>query len=177
MTLTIYDGYHGRMTASFQEDSDALGLIRLSHLVQAVFARVAGRHDLTPVQGRLLCDLAAAPKGMAELARGFGVERAALTGLVDRAERRGLVERRAVPGDRRAVSVALTHAGRGTAAAFHAEAMAELSQILAPLAPGQRASFQAALAAITQSAWPGNGCDPGTACSTANLPRGRVVER
>ena len=88
----------------------------LSRLVQAAFTRVAALHDLTPVQGRLLCVLAQAPRGMAELARAFGVERAALTGLVDRAERRGLVERRAVPGDRRAVSVSLTPDGSGTAA-------------------------------------------------------------
>jgi DNA-binding MarR family transcriptional regulator len=144
--------------------TDTLGLVRLSHLVRAAFARAADRHDLTPLQGRLLCDLAAAPKGMAELARQFGVEKAALTGLVDRAERRGLVERRSVPGDRRAVSVALTPTGRRAAAEFHAEATAELEQILAPLAPAQRASFRTALAAITRTAGPADGCGPRTAC-------------
>jgi DNA-binding MarR family transcriptional regulator len=141
------------VTALPAEDvtSDALALIRLSHLVQDAFARVAARHDLTPVQGRLLCVLAQETKGMAELARGFGVERAALTGLVDRAERRGLVERRAVPGDRRAVSVTLTPDGRAAAGQFHAEATAELDRLLVPLAPAERAAFRAALDAITQS--------------------------
>ena len=152
------------VTASTPEDSDALGLVRLSHQVRAAFARVADRHDLTPVQGRLLCDLAEAPKGMAELARAFGVERAALTGLVDRAERRGLVERRAVPGDRRAVSVALTPAGRKTATEFHAEATAELNQILAPLTPGERASFRTALDTITRTAGSADRCGPHAAC-------------
>jgi len=89
---------------------------------------------------------------MAELARGFGVERAALTGLVDRAERRGLVERRPVPGDRRAVSVTLTPAGRQVAAEFHAEATAEVDRLLTPLDSAQRASFGAALAVITRAA-------------------------
>jgi DNA-binding MarR family transcriptional regulator len=45
---------------------------------------------------------------MTELARCCGVEKAALTGLVDRAERRGLAERTPVPGDRRALRVTLT---------------------------------------------------------------------
>ncbi|HWO68801.1 MAG TPA: hypothetical protein VNO31_53105, partial [Umezawaea sp.] len=31
------------------------GMVQLSHLVQAVQTRVAGHHDLTPVQARLLC--------------------------------------------------------------------------------------------------------------------------
>lgn len=134
------------------EPADAAGLIRLSRLVEAAFARVADRHDLTPVQARLLCVLAEHSRGMVELAREFGVEKAALTGLVDRAERRALVERCAVPGDRRAVSVTLTPAGLRTAAGFHAEVTAELGRLMAPLTAGERASFRAALATITQTA-------------------------
>jgi DNA-binding MarR family transcriptional regulator len=163
VALTIYGAYHGLVTAPSREDpaparpawddaaclADADGLVRLSHLVQAAFTRVAALHDLTPVQGRLLCVLAQAPRGMAELARAFGVERAALTGLIDRAERRGLVERRAVPGDRRAVRVSLTPDGSRTAARFHAAVTHELLRLLAPLAPPERAAFRAALAAIT----------------------------
>jgi DNA-binding MarR family transcriptional regulator len=90
---------------------DADGLVQLSRLVQGAFTRIAERHDLTPVQGRLLCVLAQGPRGMTELARCCGVEKAALTGLVDRAERRGLAERAPVPGDRRALRVTLTDAG------------------------------------------------------------------
>ena len=84
------------------------GLIRLSGMTQAVFARTAERHGLPAAQARLLCMLAAGPRRMSELAGLLGIEKAALTGLADRAERRGLVARTAVPGDRRAVSVALT---------------------------------------------------------------------
>jgi DNA-binding MarR family transcriptional regulator len=134
--------------------TDAMSLIQLSRLVQAAFARVADRHDLTPMQARLLCVLAESPRGMAELAREFGVEKAALTGLVDRAERRGLVERRAVPGDRRAVRVTLTRAGQRTGGEFHAEVTAELGQLMTPLTAGERASFRTALATITQPSLP-----------------------
>jgi DNA-binding MarR family transcriptional regulator len=128
------------------------GLVELARLVHGAFARIADRHHLTPVQARLLCVLAQGPRGMTDLARCCGVEKAALTGLVDRAERRGLAERAPVPGDRRALRVALTDAGRRSAAAFHAEVTAELSQLLSPLAPQDRRRFQTAMATITRSA-------------------------
>ena len=140
------------MTASVQQGADATALIQLSRLVQAVFARVADRHELPPMRARLLCVLAESPRGMAELAREFGVEKAALTGLVDRAEGHGLVERRAVPGDRRAISVALTPAGLRTATRFHADVTAELDQLTASLTTADRASFRIALATITEAA-------------------------
>jgi DNA-binding MarR family transcriptional regulator len=131
---------------------DADGLVQLVGVVQGAFARIANRHDLTPVQARLLCVLAQGPRGMTELARSCGVEKAALTGLVDRAERRGLAERTPVPGDRRALRVTLTDVGRRSATAFHAEVTAELNQLLSPLAPQDREQFRTAMAKITQSA-------------------------
>ena len=51
-----------------------------------------GPHQACWPAGRL------GPGGMAELAQCFGVEKAALTGLMDRAERRGLAQRSALPG-------------------------------------------------------------------------------
>jgi DNA-binding MarR family transcriptional regulator len=130
-------------------DADvASGLLRLTTLVQAIYACVSERHDLTPVQARLLCVLLDGPRGMAELAHCFGVEKAALTGLMDRAERRGLAQRSPVPGDRRALQATLTDAGRQAAAAFHAEVGAELSRLVAPLAPADREHFGVVLAEI-----------------------------
>jgi hypothetical protein len=41
----------------------ASGLIQLSGLVQFLYARISERHDLTPVQARLLCMLAEGPNG------------------------------------------------------------------------------------------------------------------
>jgi DNA-binding MarR family transcriptional regulator len=133
-------------------DDDALSLVQLSGLVQAAFARVAERHDLTAVQGRLLCVLVQGPRGMADLARAFGVERAALTGLVDRVERHGLVERVPVPGDRRAVHVALTAAGARSAAAFHEAVTAEVAHLLDPLSPAERKQFTSATTKVTSAA-------------------------
>lgn len=132
--------------------SAADGLIQLSRLVQGIHGRIAERHDLTPVQAKLLCVLVFGPRGMAELAQLFGVEKAALTGLVDRAERRGLARRVAVPGDRRALRVTLTDAGRRAAAAFHADAAEELDQLLLPLQPVDREHFRSMMAKVIRSA-------------------------
>jgi DNA-binding MarR family transcriptional regulator len=126
----------------------ATGLVQLTTLVQAIYARVSERHDLTPVQARLLTVLLDGPRGMAELACCFGVEKAALTGLMDRAERRGLARRSPVPGDRRALQVTLTVAGHRAAAAFSAEVSAELGRLVAPLAEQDREHFRSTMAEI-----------------------------
>ncbi|MEV0292877.1 MarR family transcriptional regulator [Nocardia sp. NPDC050710] len=119
----------------------ATALVQLTRMIQGLHAQVSEQHDLTPVQAKLLCVLLDGPTRMADLARGFGVERAALTGLVDRAERRGLVERTPVPGDRRALHVLLTDEGRRAAAAFHAEVTAQLDRLTASWNTGDRTRF------------------------------------
>jgi DNA-binding MarR family transcriptional regulator len=130
-------------------DSDvASSLVQLTTLVQAIYARTSEHHDLTPVQARLLCVLLDGPRGMAELAQHFGVEKAALTGLMDRAERRGLARRSPVAGDRRALQVTLTDAGQQAAAAFHAELGKQLSDLFSSLAPQDREHFRSTMAEI-----------------------------
>jgi DNA-binding MarR family transcriptional regulator len=111
------------------------GLVRLSRLVQGAFAEVSARHGLPAAQARLLCVLAAQPRGMAELSGILGVEKAAVTGLVDRIERRGLAERKAVPGDRRALRVTLTTAGERAAIAISLFAIILVGLLRASSAP------------------------------------------
>ncbi len=139
------------------------GLIRLSVLTQSAFARMAERHGLPTAQARLLCVLAGGARGMSELAGLLGIEKAALTGLADRAERRGLIARTAVPGDRRALSVALTPGGRDAARAFHRELSAELARLTDVLPPAERARFCRSLARVTADApWPVRVSSPGS---------------
>ncbi len=137
-------------------DDATTGLFQFACLVQGTYARVSQRHDLTPVQARLLCILADGPRGMAELARCFDVEKAALTGLIDRAERRGLVKRSPVPGDRRALRVTPTDSGRRAAVAFHEAVNAELSSLLAPLAPHDREDFRNMMTEILEQSRTGS---------------------
>jgi len=129
----------------------AAELIQLTTVVHAIYTRVSERHDLTPVQARLLCVLLDGPRGMAELAQHFGVEKAALTGLMDRAERRGLARRSPVPGDRRALQVTLTDAGQRAADSFHAEIGTELNRLISSLAPQDREHFRGTVAEIIAS--------------------------
>ncbi|WP_206074497.1 MarR family winged helix-turn-helix transcriptional regulator [Antribacter gilvus] len=126
-------------------------LARLASLVDGVVARVASDCDLTPVQARMLCILERGPWRMAELAHALGAEKAALTGLVDRAERRGLVRRAAVPGDRRALHVVLTEDGARSAAAFRAAADGALERLLEPLTDAEHAAFDRAMAVVVES--------------------------
>lgn len=77
----------------------------------------AGWHDLTGTQYQTLRYLLlhAAPTG-GELAEGLSISNAATTKLLDRLEGKGLIRRRANPGDRRAMRLELTARGRETAA-------------------------------------------------------------
>jgi DNA-binding MarR family transcriptional regulator len=97
------------------------GLVRISFLVNAVYAESAKEFGLTPQQGQLLCVLMAQPYGMGELGAVLGLAKSSLTGLVDRTERNGLVRREQDPRDTRAVRVELTPQGRELAEAFYAQ--------------------------------------------------------
>ena len=73
-------------------------------------ARVA-EFDLSPAQAHLLRELVGGPRPMGELAGRLHCDASNVTGLADRLEDRGLVERRPAPGDRRVKVLVLTDAG------------------------------------------------------------------
>jgi DNA-binding MarR family transcriptional regulator len=87
-------------------------LAQLSFLIYGTLAEVAGEHDLSVVQTRLLGVLRDREPTMQELGRFLGLDKSSVSGLVDRAERRGLVRRAPSTQDRRAVRVILTEDGR-----------------------------------------------------------------
>ena len=67
--------------------------------------------DLMPPQQMTLGLLLDAPRPMGELAQLMHCDNSNITGIVDRLEERGLVERRAAEHDRRVKLIALTSAG------------------------------------------------------------------
>jgi DNA-binding MarR family transcriptional regulator len=67
--------------------------------------------DLGVGKSELLIKLARAPMTLREVAQAAEVDPSAATVAIDRLERRGLVERRAHPGDKRSKLVHLTAAG------------------------------------------------------------------
>jgi DNA-binding MarR family transcriptional regulator len=79
------------------------------------YERAAAAHSLTGAQARLLTLLALEPLPMRRIARTLRCEPSNVTGIVDRLEARGLVERRPDPTDRRVKVAATTAQGARTA--------------------------------------------------------------
>ena len=123
----------GGAPAARKQLSPVDGLAQLSFLIQGLLERRAAEHDLSIIQTRLLGVLRDRTPTMNELARFLGLDKSSVTGLVDRAERRGLVARVPSATDRRAVLVSLTDEGQSfvsqAAAAFEADVTALLSRL------------------------------------------------
>ncbi|MBR7836464.1 MarR family transcriptional regulator [Actinospica durhamensis] len=96
----------------------------------AEYDEAAAAHELTGAQARLLALVVGEPKPMSRLAVSMRCEPSNVTGLVDKLERRGLVERRPDPTDRRVKLIAPTPAGTE----LSAKVWADLDFAAAPLA-------------------------------------------
>ncbi|MGV9252662.1 MarR family winged helix-turn-helix transcriptional regulator [Streptomyces sp. NPDC003697] len=79
------------------------------------YEEAAAAHALTGAQARLLSLLSLEPLPMRRLAQRLKCEPSNVTGIVDRLESRGLVERRPDPADRRVKVAAATEEGRRVA--------------------------------------------------------------
>jgi DNA-binding MarR family transcriptional regulator len=86
-------------------------LVRCSFATMAVLSRVAAEHDLSLTQLRVLAILRDQRGKISELADYLGLDKSTVSGLVDRAEKRGLLQRAPNPADGRAVDVFLTTEG------------------------------------------------------------------
>src|SRR5580698_3879531 len=87
-------------------------LVRTSFVTMAVLNRVGAEYDLSLTQLRVLAILRDRRVKMSELADYLGLDKSTISGLVDRAEKRGLLQRAPNPADGRAVDVFLTAEGR-----------------------------------------------------------------
>src|SRR5580698_99170 len=95
------------------QDVDLMdGLFQLSFRLHGTLARIAAEHDLSMIQVRLLGILRDREPSMLELARHLELEKSSLSGLVDRAEKRGLVLRIPSADDRRVATIRVTKQGR-----------------------------------------------------------------
>jgi MarR family transcriptional regulator, lower aerobic nicotinate degradation pathway regulator len=114
------------------------GMAQLAFLVHGLLTDRAAGQGLSVIQARLLGVLRDRTPTMHELARLLGLDKSSITGLVDRAERRGLVTRVASTRDRRSTQVALTSAGRSLVSAAAAGFDADVTALLAALPGAQR---------------------------------------
>jgi DNA-binding MarR family transcriptional regulator len=104
-------------------------LVRASFTVMALLSQAAAAHDLSLTQLRALAILRDREPKMAELADHLGLDRSSVSGLIDRAARRGLVRRDSSSDDGRAVRVSLTEDGHRLAAVM----TDEIGSLIAPM--------------------------------------------
>ncbi|MFF9566332.1 MarR family winged helix-turn-helix transcriptional regulator [Streptomyces sp. NPDC014685] len=102
------------------------------------YDEAAAAHSLTGAQARVLGLLALEPMPMRRIARKLKCEPSNVTGIVDRLETRGLVERRPDPTDRRVKLAAPTEQGARIARELR-ESLAFAREPLARLSDGDRA--------------------------------------
>jgi DNA-binding MarR family transcriptional regulator len=104
-------------------------LARTAFSTTAVLSKVAAEHDLSLTQLRVLAILRDRQVSVTDLAGYLGLDKSTVSGLVDRAEKRGLLRRAQNPLDGRGIDVTLT--ARGTELAERGAAT--VAQALSPL--------------------------------------------
>ena len=118
------------------------GLVQLSFAVQAVLSEAASAHELSVPLLRLLGVLRDREPGMLELANVLGVDKSSMTGLVDRAERRGLVHRRPAEHDRRSIQVLISARGSRLVTEVGAVVYREITTLLERLSVRDRTALE-----------------------------------
>jgi len=112
-------------------------LAQLSFVIQGVLGHIVAAHGASIVQARLLGILRDRRPTVNELAHLLQLDKSSVTGLVDRAEERGLVSRAPSSTDGRSVQVNLTPAGRRLIDRAVSEFEAEISGLVAGLSQPQ----------------------------------------
>ena len=130
------------------EESDGLidALAQTAFTVMAVLNKVGAEHDLSLTQLRVLGILRDRGRlRMATLADYLGLEKSTMTGLVDRAERRGLLARAPSETDGRAVEVSITPQGLALADPVYGRFIELLTPLVEELSQTERQQLQAVL--------------------------------
>lgn len=119
-------------------------LVQASFTVIAMLSRVAAEQDLSLTQLRMLGILRDREPAMAELATYLGLERSTVSGLIDRAVQRGLVQKTSDAADGRSVRVSLT----ATARRLEPRVVGEIGALLAPMTDRLTSAEQGRLTAL-----------------------------
>jgi len=122
--------------------------VTLESLVRLI-REISTAGGISPTASSVLARLGrTGPTGLSELARATGVSQPAMTQLITRMERDGLVTRAAAEGDRRVVLVALADHGRTVLEERRSERAGVLDALLATLDADDQAAIAAALPAL-----------------------------
>jgi DNA-binding MarR family transcriptional regulator len=124
------------------QDGVVDALVQAAFMTMAVLNKVGADNDLSLTQLRVLAILRDRRLRMTALADYLGLEKSTMTGLVDRAEKKGLLERAANAGDGRAVDVFLSPGGAELAERLYAQVGRALSPMTSELDPGRQRQLQ-----------------------------------
>lgn len=146
--------------------NETLGLVdalaQLSFLVQNALAEIAADYDLSLIQTRLLGVLRDREPTMNELGRHLDLDKSSITGLVSRAQRRGLVARTVSDIDRRVARISITDDGRNLVEQVAELFAVRIGDLLADLADGDRQDLARLASRIVLADMRRNGFEPGT---------------
>ncbi|WP_326739789.1 MarR family winged helix-turn-helix transcriptional regulator [Streptomyces sp. NBC_01022] len=122
------------------DSTDALvdGLVRSAFQIMGVLTRLGAERELSLTQLRVLGILRDRSPRMSDLAAFLGLDKSTMSGLIARAERRGLLTRGTSPEDKRAVVVLITDEGRALVQCLYEEGKALLAPATGRLDPEQR---------------------------------------
>jgi DNA-binding MarR family transcriptional regulator len=134
------------------EDQPGYYIRRLQQIAVAIFLEETQAHGITPVQYAALYAARRQP-GLDQrtLAATIGFDTSTIGGVIDRLERRGWIERRASPSDRRVRLLMVTTAGEGLLDAVIPGMLKAQQRIVAPLPPAERPQFLAMLRTVVEA--------------------------
>jgi len=130
------------------EDELLDALVQVAFHVTGVLSRIGAENDLSLTQLRVFGILRDRRPRVTELATHLGLDKSTISGLIDRAEKRGFLARARSADDRRAVEVFLTPAGRELTTRIYTEVRRELDPMMNVLSADQRARLHELLLLI-----------------------------
>ncbi len=116
-------------------------LVQLSFAIQDALARASAEYNLSVTQLRLLAILRDRTPPMTAIAEHLGLDRSSVTGLVGRAEQRGLVKRTASTLDARVTIVSATARGRSVGRQLAAMVTTEIDALVGQVPKAERDSI------------------------------------
>ena len=130
-----------------------VGIVRAGEAFVALANRALSDYQLSPAarQALAVLDGAGEPLSPTEIARRLIVTTASVTSLLDTLERRGLVERRADPADRRRLLVAITPPAQAMVRQYVPEVVALQGAVMSGIGEEDRQQLIAVLTRIREA--------------------------
>jgi DNA-binding MarR family transcriptional regulator len=134
------------------EEQPGYYIRRLQQIAVAIFLEETQAHGITPVQyAALYAALRQPGLDQRTLASTIGFDTSTIGGVIDRLERRGLIERLASPTDRRVRLLQVTAEGEALLGEVIPAMLKAQQRIVAPLPAAERPRFLAMLKTVVEA--------------------------